>query len=73
MSIGNTIMVIGAMCLLCGSTAGAGQTFISQRKNRNENTDDVSLAKQLLAHTLIFTLGNNKLATLRRIAGLESQ
>lgn len=44
-----------------------------KRQNRNGNADDVSLAKQLLALAPIFTLGNNKQASLRRIAGLESQ
>lgn len=64
---------MGVTCLLCGSTAGVGQTFNFKRQNRNENADDVSLAKQLLAHAHIFTLGNNKHASLRRIAGLEIQ
>lgn len=47
-------------------------SFSRVEKNRNQNADDVSLAKQLLAYAHIFTLGNNKHASLRRIAGLET-
>lgn len=49
-----------------------GRTNLHFKKENNKNADDISLARQLLAHSPIFTLGNNKHASLRRIAGLES-
>lgn len=56
---------------------GLDGTFGFERHNRNEDADDVSVDQQLLAHTLIFylfffTLGNNKHASVRRTAGLET-
>lgn len=52
-----------------GAQQGLDKPSFSRREKRNENADDVSPAKQLLAHALIFTLGNNKHESLGRIAG----
>lgn len=42
-------------------------------RGKTEMKTQIIVAKQLLAHAHIFTLGNNKHASLRRIAGLEIQ
>lgn len=51
-----SIIIQGVTCRLCGSAAGDGWiNLYFKKQNRNENTHGISLAKQLLAHSVIFS------------------